>query len=363
MRTPISGGNPREAVMNPYRSIVCRRALHAAALLLTTLPALAAPGSRAWPDPDWATDSPESQGVDSGRLEKLRAYLEERQTRAALVIRHGRIVGEWYWRGTTADTELPVFSVTKSLASTAIGLLSDGGKIRLDQPAADFISSWREDGRKAITIRHLVTMTSGLKREDYGYFFRQDQLAMSLAQPPESKPGTKWEYNNLACNCLSEIVAKVSGMEMDDFLRKRLFEPLGITHATMERRGGRALAYMGLHITARDLARVGYLFLNRGEWKGQRILSEAWVKEATRTSQDLTPDYGFLWWVHTASTRPEDPPDSYEAIGLYGNYLCVFPAQDMILVRLIGGGSGALTDVDRIEMKRLALAALRPPAR
>jgi CubicO group peptidase (beta-lactamase class C family) len=297
--------------------------------------------------------------VDAARLEKLRAYLEERQTRAALLIRHGRIVGEWYWRGTMADTELPVFSVTKSITSTAIGLLADSGKLRLDQPAADFIPAWREDGRKDITIRLLVSMTSGLKHEDYGYFFRQDQVKMSLAQPLESKPGTKWEYNNLACNCLSEVVSKASGMELDEFLRKRLFDPLGVTHATMERRGGRALAYMGLHITARDLARIGYLFLNRGEWKGKRILSASWVRDATRPSQDLARYYGYLWWVHTDSQIPENPPDSYEAIGLYGNYLCVFPRQDMILVRLIGGGSGAMTDVDAVKMKGLALAAIR----
>lgn len=314
---------------------------------------------RVWPAPDWAVATPESQGMDAAKLDALRTYLEERQTREALVIRHGRIVAEWYWRGATASTPVPVFSVTKSMSSTAVGLLVDSGKVKLDEPAADFIPQWRDDGRKAITIRHLLSMTSGIKHEEYGYFFQRDQMKASLAQPLAFPPGTHWEYNNLACNCLSEVVSKASGMELSDFLQQRLYDPLVVRSATMEKRGDRTLAYMGLHITARDLARIGYLFLNKGEWKGKRILSEAWVKEATRTSQKLAPWYGFLWWVHSTNPEPTDPADSFEAIGLYGNYLCVFPTQDMIVVRLIGNGSGAATDVDRAKMKGLALAAIK----
>jgi CubicO group peptidase (beta-lactamase class C family) len=311
-----------------------------------------------WPVPDWEVASPESQGMDKAALDRLHAYLEQQQTRQALVIRHGRIVAEWYWRDATATTKLHVFSVTKSVAGTAIGLLAGERKLSLNQPAADFIPAWRNDDRKAITIRHLLTMTSGIKLEDYGYFMRQDQLARSIAQPLESTPGTRWEYNNLACNTLSEIVSKASGMELDAYLAKRLFGPLGIANYSMDKRGGRTLAYMGLHITARDLARIGYLYLHKGEWNGKRILSSAWAAEATRASQELTSSYGYLWWVHSKAGGAEDPADSYEAIGLYGNYLCVFPSQDMIVVRLIGGGSGASTDVDRAKMKGLALAAI-----
>jgi len=340
-------------------SIHFRRALCAAVLFAAaTAPSLAAAPGTVWPDSNWAAATPESQGMDAGKLNALRDYLESRQTREALVIRHGRIVGEWYWRGASAETKLPVFSVTKSITSTAAGMLVDSGKLRLDEPAADFIPAWRDDDRKAITIRHLLSMTSGLKHEEYGYFFRQDQLKQSLAQPLESPPGTKWEYNNIACNCLSEIVSKASGMELADFLQQRLYDPLGIRSATMDRNGGRALAYMGLRITARDLARIGYLFLHKGEWKGKRILSEQWVKEATRASQKLAPWYGHLWWVHNEYRDESDPADSFEAIGLYGNYLCVFPSQDMIVVRLIGNGSGAPTDVDRAKMKGLALSAI-----
>lgn len=327
-------------------------------LVLAAATMRAGSDSRVWPIPDWAVATPESQGMNGAKLEKLRDYLEKQQTREALVIRRGRIVGEWYWRDAAKDTKLPVFSVTKSLSSTAVGLLVGDGKLKLDQSASDFIPAWKGDDRKNITIRHLVTMTSGLKLEEYGYFFTQNQVQLSLAQPLAFPPGTKWEYNNLACNCLSEIVSKASGEELAEFLQKRLYDPLGIKNAAMDRNGGRTLAYMGLRISARDLARIGYLFLNRGMWNGKRILGEDWVKQATRKSQSLAPIYGLLWWVHTDSKEPDDPPDSYEAIGLYGNYLCVIPSQDLIIVRLIGTGSGQATDVDRFTMKSLALAAI-----
>jgi len=328
-------------------------------LLISRAGAKADGPARIWPVPDWTTATPESQGMDATKLDKLRQYLEKQLTREALVIRHGKIVGEWYWRDAARDTKLQVYSVTKSISSTAVGLLVGDGKLKLEQSVSDLIPTWKSDDRKNITIRHLVSMTSGIKLEQYDYFFSKDQLKLSLEQPLSSPPGTKWEYNNLACNCLSEIVSKASGEELSDFLQKRLYDPIGIKNAAMDKKGGRTLAYMGLNITARDLARIGYLFLNKGMWNGKRILTEDWVKQATRTSQSLNPGYGYLWWVHSANRQAEEEPsDSYEAIGLYGNYLCVFPSQDMIVIRLIGTGSGQPSDVDRFKMKSLALDSI-----
>ena len=164
----------------------------------------------------------------ASKLNKLRDYLEKRQTREALVIRRGRIVAEWYWRGATRDTPLHVFSVTKSMTSSAMGLLVGDGMLKLDQSASDFIPAWKDDGRTAITIRHLVSMTSGTRNEEIGYSFTQTQLAQSLKQPLGSTPGTKWEYNNIARNALGEIVAKASGFDLGDFLQKRLYAPHGV---------------------------------------------------------------------------------------------------------------------------------------
>jgi CubicO group peptidase (beta-lactamase class C family) len=316
--------------------------------------------ARVWPIPGWTTATPESQGLDSTKLDALRAYFEEKKTRAALVIRHGRIVGEWYWDGRDKDSKFPAYSVTKSFSSTAVGLLVGDGKVKLEQPAADFLSSWKTDDRKNITLRHLITMTSGIKLEDLGYHLRPDRVTKALDQPLQYPPGTKWEYNNVACNTLSEIVTKASGEEMGDYLKHRLYEPLGMKNVSMDKSGSKTLAYMGLQISARDLAKVGYLFLNKGLWNGKRILSEEWVRMATTQSQDLQQRYGFLWWVNTDGENKDKTGGMYEAIGLYGNHLTVLPAQDMIVVRLIGNGAGAPTDVESWKLVELAREAVKP---
>src|SRR5262249_53593490 len=148
--------------------------------------------------------------------------------------------------------------------------------------------------------------------------------------------GTFWDYNNVACDTLSQVITRASGEEMADFLKHRLYDPLGVKNYTMDKSAGKTLAYMGLHISARELAKIGYLFLHKGQWNGKRLLDESWVRVATATSQDLNKDYGFLWWVRTNTKETDLPKDSYSAVGLFGNYLSVFPSQDMIVVRLIG---------------------------
>src|SRR5579871_4037728 len=210
--------------------------------------------AKIWPLPDWAVSSPEQEGLSSAKLEKLKALFAEKKTQAALVIRHGKIVAEWYWDGKDKSTQFQAFSVTKSIASTAIGMLVKDRKVKLEQPASDFIPEWKDDDRKGITIRHLITMSSGLANKDNTIIMHDDQMPKSIALPLEARPGTAWNYNNGACNTLGQVISAASGKEMNDFLTERLYKPLGITNFVMDRSGGKTLAYMGLHINARDLA-------------------------------------------------------------------------------------------------------------
>jgi CubicO group peptidase (beta-lactamase class C family) len=311
-----------------------------------------------WPQPDWAVSTPEQEGLSSAKLDKLKELFAAKKTQEALVIRHGKIVAEWYWEGKDKETRIQAFSVTKSIASTGIGLLVKDGKVKLDQSASDFIPEWKDDARKEITIRNLITMTSGLANKDSTIFAQSEQLSKSIALPQEAKPGTVWNYNNGACNTLSQVISAASGKEMNDFLTERLYKPLGITNFVMDKASGKTLAYMGLHISARELAKIGYLFLNDGRWKGKELLPRGWVKEASSTSQNLNPAYGYLWWVRTKTTDPDLPKDSYSAIGLGGQYLSLFPSQDMIVVRMTGYLQGGPSDVDGDVFARLALAAI-----
>jgi N-acyl-D-amino-acid deacylase len=340
--------------------MIVRRKRHviALALGLLLLPSATTFGQRV-PAEDWETATPESQGISPQKLERLRRYFEERKTRAALVIRNGYIVGEWYWDGSTPDTRFQVYSVTKSFSSAAVGLLLRDRKLKLDQSAADFIPAWRRDDRSKITLRHLLTMTSGLK--ETLPFGRRDQTAYAIEQPLEKPPGTFWAYNNGANQTLSQVVETASGKELSAFLQERLYQPLGMKSPRMDMSNGKALAYMGLNIHARDLAKFGWLYLNGGVWNGKRLLDADFVRDSVTASQELNPAYGYLWWVRSRTQNPRMPRDSYSAVGLFGNYLSVFPSQKMIVVRLIGFGRGSGSDVNADEFAQLALEAIERP--
>jgi CubicO group peptidase (beta-lactamase class C family) len=329
-------------------------------MLTTGDAAYADKSAKVWPQPEWAVSTPEAEGMSSAKLEKLKALFEEKKTQGALVIRHGKIVAEWYWDSKDKDTQFQAFSVTKSIASTAIGMLIKDGKVKLEQPASDFIPEWKNDDRKDITIRHLITMTSGLANKDGTIINKPEQLSKSIALPLEHKPGTAWNYNNGACNTLSQVISAASGKEMNDFLTERLYKPLGITNFVMDKSSGKTLAFMGLHTSARELAKIGYLFLHDGKWKGKTLLPKGWVQEATTTSQELNKEYGYLWWVRTKTSASDLPKDSYNAVGFGGQFLSIFPSQDIIVVRFTSYFLGNNSEIDGDAFARVVLAALEP---
>ena len=307
-----------------------------------------------WPGADWETATPASQGMSEAGLGKLREYLEGTGTRAALVVRNGRIVGEWYWESASAETQFPVYSVTKSFTATAVGMLASAGKLKLDQPAADFIPEWKDDGRKAITIRHLLAMTSGILKKEPEFFGQPDQVAFAIAQPLKDAPGTRWDYSQVGLSPISRVIRAAAGVEMADYLKEKLYAPLGITHYTHAASAGHTLPYSGLAITARDLARFGYLYLHEGRWKGKELVPAAFIREATTASQELEKAYGLLWWVNTHGQWNGLPRNAHAALGLYGNHLLVLPEKRLLVIRLVGTKEKA--DSDLSKMGTLALA-------
>jgi CubicO group peptidase (beta-lactamase class C family) len=292
-----------------------------------------------YPEGEW-TVAPDGAGMSAAGLEALRQYLEARGTRAAVVVRGGRIAAEWYWEDADASTQLLCYSTTKSIASTAVGLLVDDGVVRLEESASRHVPEWREDDRKGVTVRHLLTMTSGIRNASDGLREAPDRIAYGISQPLVAPPGTVFDYNNCACAAISLVIRAASGREMADFLQERLYGPLGMTGLRHEMSAGRTIPYSGLHITARDAARFGYLFLRRGRWAGRQIVSAAWIDQACGSGSDVNPDYGFLWWVNARSAWKDLPRDAYSAQGMYGNNVTVLPSHDMVIVRLIGDASG-----------------------
>jgi len=290
-----------------------------------------------YPGAEWRV-AEDGAGMSPSGLAALRDYFMAKGTRAALVVRGGRIAAEWYGEGADAQTQFACYSTTKSVGSTAVGLLVDDGLVRVEDSAAKYIPEWRGDEREGVTVRHLLSMTSGIKN-DPGLREAQDRIAYGISQPLVAPPGTVYDYNNCACAALSAVIRVASGMEMAELLQQRLYGPLGMTRLRHEMPAGKTIPYSGLHITARDAARFGYLFLRRGLWQGNRIISESWIDQACRASQEVNPNYGYLWWVNTNGFWKSLPRDAYSAQGMYSNNVTILPSHDLVVVRLVGDAS------------------------
>lgn len=288
---------------------------------------------------------------------------------------------EFYTRNVLVPTRFDIWSGTKSFTGTAWGLLLDdsrhsrlpGGRtVDLDSLAYPFIPDGYPltDLRKErIAVRHLLTMTSGIAGETEGvmgiptatehgpfehslgrcanrYGYRVDKLT--------AEPGTRWDYSDPAIAHLALAFANITGQEMSEFLQERVFEPIGIEHLSWDVQGGSGFlgphtnAHTGIHVSARELARFGYLMLRDGVWDGKRLIAKWWMELATQMSQELNPSYGFTWWVNTKGIRwPDVPSDTYALSGYRSNRCYVVPSLDLVVAR-IGAGPPAWDETDLI---------------
>lgn len=276
----------------------------------------------------WRAGDPATLGVDVPALESHRRLCERTGADACLVVRRGRIVQEVY----SARYRVPMYAMssTKSITGLLVGMLIDDGKIvGVDEPVCAYIPEWCRGGRGKVTLRHLLTMTSGLPRMfDEGVASTNDKNRFVIGLSPSKEPGTAWAYSNEGVQLLSPILDKAAGEPIQEYARKRLFEPLGMRDTRLHLDGkGHAWTYADMETTPRDLARIGLLMLNKGVWQGRRILSEAWVEQSTRRSQEFQTDYGLLWWLYAN-------PKGYAALGHLNTNLYVFPEQELVVVRM-----------------------------
>ncbi len=317
-------------------------------------------------------------GMDPGRLEyACEDNAQFGNCSAVVIIRHGWLVAEWYENHCLTTTRFDVWSATKSFTGTAYGLLFEdsrqgklpGGKrVELDTPAYPFIPEGyplTDPRKERITLRHLLTMTSGIPGEKHGIAAIPTDTGVgpfeaALGRAPvkerrwprgrwtnrlTAEPGAQWDYSDPAMAHLSLAFYGITGREMSDYIKERVFGPIGIESAVWDMQGVGAgfigphtNAHTGLHLCARDFARFGYLALRNGEWGGRQVLPRWWQEMATRSSQDLNPNYGFTWWVNTNGANwPGLPRDAFAASGYNSNRCYVVPSLDMVVVRV---GSG-----------------------
>jgi len=300
-----------------------------------------------WPTREWLTSTPEEQGMDSSVLAKLVTDGESSGFDSLLVVRHGRIVTEAYYAPYSADIPHQIHSSTKAVISTLIGMLyKDGVLDRLDHPVLDFFADRGvanvDDRKKAVTIQNLLDMTSGFDW-DQGIADGKEQTLIDMTlstnwtqfildRPMAHAPGEVFNYTDANPNLASAIIVRLTGKLAEDYAREMLFSPLGITDWHWDRDPqGLTMGAWTLTMLPRDMAKIGYLYLRRGEWEGKQLLPIGWadvLKHAAvnmHASFDPGLRYSNFFWVF-----PEH--HVYMAVGWHGQLIAVFPDLDAVAV-------------------------------
>jgi CubicO group peptidase (beta-lactamase class C family) len=252
--------------------------------------------------------------------------------RSVLVIRHGYLIFEEYYRDVPDDYQ-DVASVAKSIISALVGVALQEGYIQsLDQKVVDFYPEYvtpnTDPQFNDMTLEHLLTMTSGLGREpDYG----EDWFESTLEEPLSSTPGQTFHYSDAAVHLLSGILTRTTHMTAIEFGNKHLFQPLGIPEPSWDTDPqGNNVGGDGLSLRPTEMAKIGYLYLNQGSWDGSQLVPAEWVLATIQKRAEgdiLDEDYGYLWWVTTVEGHA-----AYFAAGFGGQFIYVVPDLDLVVV-------------------------------
>jgi CubicO group peptidase (beta-lactamase class C family) len=274
----------------------------------------------------WKKVSPESLGLNTSAILEHQRLCKATGADSCVVVYRGVIVSEWY----SANYAPPVMAMssTKSITGLLIGLLVEDGKLDIEQTVSQYLPEWSGGLRDRVTIRNLMTHTAGfvrMFRDGVGYQGDKDSFVLQMT--PSFAPGTKFEYSNEGVQMLSPLLDRVAGEPIQDYARRRLFEPLGMNHTKLHLDvRGHAWTYADMETTPRDMARIGLLMLQHGRWKQRPLISEAWVAKSTKPSQTLNQGYGLLWWLYRS-------PDGFAALGYLDTNIYVFPSRDLVVVR------------------------------
>ena len=284
--------------------------------------------------------TPESQGISSDLLAALLRELDaskDTEMHHFMALRHGKVICECNFAPYPKGMWHITHSMCKIITGMAIGMLIEEEKLKLDENIYDIfpdhINAFSKIFRPVITVENLLTMTSGVTFNESGIVSGNDWLGSFLNASVNGKPGTEFQYNSLNTYVLSAIVTKRTGETLTEYLTPRLFGPLGITKYYWETcpkgitKGG-----WGLFLCAEDMAKLGQLYLQRGKWNGQQLVSEYWIEISTARhlkTQNGTYGYGYQLWM-------EQRPGSFEYNGMLGQNVIIYPDMDMVLVTNAG---------------------------
>lgn len=291
--------------------------------------------------------TPEAEGVSSEAILRFVEAAEKSETEfhSMMLLRNGKVIAEGWWAPYHEDLKHTMYSVTKSWTSTAVGFAVAEGHFSVDDKVITFfpdeLPDTVSDHLKQLSVKNLLTMTVGHDPDPTFNIVSNSEnwVRDFLARPIDDKPGSKFLYNTTATYMLSAIIQKVTGQKVIDYLKPRLFDPLGITDVDSEvdpkgiNTGG-----WGMRVRTEDMAKLGQLYLQKGMWNGKQILPASWIEEATsqqilqapdvtqtvRDSSDWLQGYGYQFW----RTRH----NAFRADGAFGQFIVVLPEKDMVIV-------------------------------
>lgn len=296
--------------------------------------------------------APAAQGVDAEAVDRFVGALQAApgvEPHSLMVLRHGHVVAAgWWWPYTPGRLQL-LYSLSKSFTSTAAGLAVGEGLVRLDDPVISYFPEFDgevTDARsRRMLVRHIASMASGHSEDTWQKVVAEggDPVLAFLRLPPDREPGTVFAYNQSATYTLGTIVQRVTGRPLTEYLRPRLFDPLGVGEVRWEKDSlGREVGFSQMYATTDAVARLGQLYLQGGRWQDRQLLSRQWVAEATRVhisnaptaagaaggpdSGGARPDweqgYGYQFWMSR---------HGYRGDGACGQYCLVLPEQDAVV--------------------------------
>jgi CubicO group peptidase (beta-lactamase class C family) len=296
-----------------------------------------------WPTQAWRTDTPESQGADSRILAEMLEEIKERSygIDSVTVVHNGVLILDLSIHPYEGVTKHEIRSCTKSIVSLLIGIAIEKGFIEdVETPVLEFFPGRTianlDANKEKMTLENLLTMSSGFRCRDsylynwdglYQMWDSEDWIQFMLDLPMEAAPGEKFEYCNGGSFLLSAILTETTGVTALEFAEEHLFGPLGITDVSWPMNPqGINIGWGDLRMLPHDMAKIGYLMLQDGQWDGEQIIPSTWVQASTREhiSATLEDGYGYQWWV--------DDSGFYMALGYGGQFIFVVPEVDLVVV-------------------------------